>query len=67
MRVQMVVVETVMTGLVDEFPMLGRNGITRIMTATVVAATFFCIGVPMVTQVVAHVSASVRLLPTPSS
>ena len=48
----MVVVETVMTGLVDEFPFLGKNGVMRIVTASFVALIFFAAAIPMVTQVV---------------
>ena len=48
---QMVVVETVLTGLVDEFPKLGLNTCARVLTATAVAILFFFLGLPMVTQV----------------
>ena len=47
----MVIVETVLTGLVDEFPRLGLNACVRILTATTVAVLFMLIGLPMTTQV----------------
>ena len=47
----MVLIETVVTGFVDEFPLLGRNGCIRLMTTIGVAILFFAIGIPQVTQV----------------
>lgn len=47
----MVIVETILTSMIDEFPHLALNAITRIMTAIVVAILFLLIGIPMTTQV----------------
>ena len=51
----MVIVETVLTGLVDEFPKLGLNTCVRILTATTVAILFMLIGLPMTTQVYLYI------------
>ena len=47
----MVIIETVVTGLVDEFPKLGLNACMRVATSSGVCLIFCLIGLPMVTQV----------------
>ncbi len=56
----MVLIETVVTGIVDEFPRLGLNWILRLLT-TILVAVFFCLlGLPQTTQVFLKVLRSVR-------
>ena len=47
----MVLIETVVTGFVDEFPKLGLNGCIRFFTMVTVVMVFFVFGIPMTTQV----------------
>jgi len=48
---QMVLIETVVTGFVDEFPRLGLNKWIRFLTTLTVCVTFFLAGISMTTQV----------------
>ena len=48
---QMVLIETVVTGIVDEFPRLGLNWCLRLMTTISVACFFMFLGLPQCTQV----------------
>ena len=47
----MVLIETVVTGIVDEFPRLGLNWCLRLLTTISVAVFFCCLGLPQTTQV----------------
>ena len=47
----MVVLETVVSGFVDEFPCLGRSGAVRLLTTLAVGVTFMLVGLPCTTQV----------------
>ncbi|ELT89984.1 hypothetical protein CAPTEDRAFT_82183, partial [Capitella teleta] len=47
---QMVLIETVVTGFVDEFPKLGLNRCIRFFTMVAVVVIFFLCGIPMTTQ-----------------
>ena len=49
---QMVLMETVVTGFVDEYPQLGLNPKIRFMTTIMVAVVFGVLGIPSTTQVV---------------
>ena len=48
---QMVLVETVVTGFADEFPVLSKNGCLRLLTTIGVAIFFFFCGLGMTAQV----------------
>ena len=48
---QMVLIETVVTGFVDEFPILGLSKCIRFLTTLSVCSVFFLGGVAMTTQV----------------
>ena len=50
---QMVLIETVVTGFVDEFPSLGKNACIRLMTTISVCILFFLAGIASTTQVLA--------------
>ena len=52
--VQMVLIETVVTGFVDEFPRLGLNACIRFLTTIIVSILFFISGITMTTQVGHH-------------
>jgi hypothetical protein len=47
----MVLIETVVSGFVDEFPRLGLNVCVRFMTTMTICVVFFISGVVMTTQV----------------
>jgi len=47
----MVLIETVVTGFVDEFPKLGLNKCVRFLTTLTVCVLFFLSGIAMTTQV----------------
>jgi SNF family Na+-dependent transporter len=47
---QMVLIETVVTGFVDEFPFLGKNACIRLMTTISVCSFFFFAGLAATTQ-----------------
>ena len=47
----MVLIETVVTSFVDEFPRLGLNKLVRFFTTVTVAVTMLLCGLPMTTQV----------------
>lgn len=48
---QMVLIETVVTGFVDEFPRLGLNPYIRLGTTISVSLICFLLGITMTTQV----------------
>ena len=48
---QMVLVETVVTGFCDEFPILAKNACIRLMTTIAVAIFFFFFAIAQTTQV----------------
>lgn len=50
-RSQMVLIETVVTSFVDEFPLLGVNKKIRFLTTLTVAIIMFFSGLAMTTQV----------------
>ena len=50
-HLQMVQVETIMTGIVDNWSALGRTWWTRLLASCVVCFVGMLIGIPMVTQV----------------
>jgi len=47
----MVLIETVVTGFVDEFPRLGLSKFIRFLTTLSVCVIFFLSGIAMTTQV----------------
>jgi len=47
----MVLIETVVTGFVDEFPTLGLSKCVRFITTLSVCVVFFLSGISMTTQV----------------
>jgi len=47
----MVILETVVTGFVDEFPRLGVNPLIRFLTTVFIATIFFICGIASATQV----------------
>ena len=48
---QMVCIETVVTGFVDEFPRFGLNKVVRFLTTLSICVILFVCGIPMTTQV----------------
>ena len=50
----MVILETVVTGIVDEFPVLGRNPKIRFSTTVTIAVVLLLSGLAMTTQVHMH-------------
>jgi len=47
----MVLIETVVTGFVDEFPVLGLSKCIRFLTTLTICIIFFLSGIAMTTQV----------------
>ena len=62
---QMVVLETVVSGFVDEFPCLGRSGAVRLLTTLAVGVTFMLVGLPCTTQVAPPCPPPPAALPAP--
>ena len=64
---QMVLIETVVTGFVDEFPVLGKNACIRLMTTIGVCIVFFFGGLAATCQVLFTLKHSQNIILSPLS